>query len=144
METMFENSSIQALTGGLIIGVAASLLIMLSGRIAGISGILKGAIFSKGDRLWRGLFLIGLLAGGFICHWVTGKPVPELAIDNPLLAVLAGLIVGYGVSLGSGCTSGHGVCGIARLSPRSIVATLCFMGTGILTVTLTSLLNGGL
>lgn len=141
---MFENSTVQALIGGLIIGLSASLLIMLSGRIAGISGILKGAIFSSGDRSWRILFLLGLLVGGLICHWISGKPVPELAVHNPWMAAIAGLIVGYGVSLGSGCTSGHGVCGIARLSLRSILATLCFMGAGILTVTLGSLLRGEL
>lgn len=141
---MIESSTIQALVGGLIIGVSASVLIMLSGRIAGISGILSGALFNKADRLWRVLFLLGLLAGGYLCHLLTGKPIPELAITNPWLAIAGGLIVGYGVRLGSGCTSGHGVCGIARLSPRSIVATLSFILAGMLTVAATNLIAGGL
>jgi uncharacterized protein len=140
---MFETSTYQALAGGIMIGVAASLLIVLSGRIAGISGILSGAIFSKDDRSWRILFIGGLLIGGLLCHALTGKPVPEIAVTNPWMAVLGGLIVGYGVRLGSGCTSGHGVCGIARFSRRSIVATLCFIGAGVATVALKSFLIGG-
>ena len=140
---MFETSTYQALAGGIMIGVAASLLIVLSGRIAGISGILSGAIFSKDDRSWRILSIGGLLIGGLLCHALTGKPVPEIAVTNPWMAVLGGLIVGYGVRLGSGCTSGHGVCGIARFSRRSIVATLCFIGAGVATVALKSFLIGG-
>lgn len=141
---MPDTSTIEALLGGLMIGVSASILIMLSGKIAGISGILNGAIFETNDRVWRILFLTGLLVGGFLCHLITDKAIPEIAINNPWLAILAGLIVGYGVRLGSGCTSGHGVCGIARLSKRSFVATLVFIGAGIVTVALLKLLGGGL
>ena len=141
---MLEASTLQALVGGLIIGTSASLLILLSGRIAGISEILSGAIFNHGDRLWRFLFLAGLLVGGYLCHLVTGRPIPELAISNPWLAIASGLIVGFGVRLGSGCTSGHGVCGIARLSPRSIAATLTFIVTGMLTVAISNLVTGRL
>lgn len=141
---MFESSTMQALLGGLLIGVSASLLIMLSGRIAGISGILSGALFNRNDRLWRILFLLGLLAGGYLCHLFTNKPIPELAVSNPWLAIAGGLIVGYGVRMGSGCTSGHGVCGIARLSKRSIIATLSFMLAGMITVAITNIIGGGL
>lgn len=140
---MFESSTLQALAGGVMIGIAASLLIVLSGRIAGISSILNDAIFKKDERLWQVLFIGGLLFGGFLYHWVTGRPAPSLAVTNPWMAILGGLIVGYGVRLGSGCTSGHGVCGIARFSTRSIVATLVFIATGVLTVALKSFLAGG-
>ena len=138
---MLDESLIQALIGGLIIGVSASILILLSGRIAGISGILNGALFNSGDRFWRILFLGGLLFGGFLCHLFTGKPSPELAINSPRLAIAGGLVVGYGVRLGSGCTSGHGICGIARLSKRSIAATLCFIASGMTTVALIKMIG---
>lgn len=139
---MLEDSTIQALAGGILIGIAASLLFVLSGKTAGISGILSGAIYNREDRIWRILFIAGLLLGGVLCHQLTGKPIPELATRNPWLAIFGGLLVGYGVCMGSGCTSGHGVCGIARLSMRSIVATLCFMLTGIVTVAFKSLIAG--
>lgn len=140
---MLDSSIVQALVGGLLIGVSASLLIMLSGRVAGISGILNGVLFNRGDRLWRILFLLGLLVGGYLCHLLTDKPIPELAVTNPWLAIAGGLVVGYGVRLGSGCTSGHGVCGIARLSKRSIIATLTFIGAGMVTVAITTLIARG-
>lgn len=139
---MLEESAIQALIGGLIIGISASVLILLSGRIAGISGILHGALFSRGDRFWRILFLAGLLLGGFLCHLLTGRPPPELAVTNPWLAIVGGLVVGYGVRLGSGCTSGHGICGIARLSKRSIAATFSFIAAGMATVAILKLVGG--
>ena len=140
---MLDVSTWQALTGGLLIGLAASLLILLSGKIAGISGILSGALFNTGDRGWRIAFIAGLVGGGILCHWLTGKPVPDLVYNNYGLAIAAGLLVGYGVRMGSGCTSGHGVCGLARFSKRSVVATLCFMGSGIITVALVNMLTGG-
>ncbi|MFK7732930.1 MAG: YeeE/YedE family protein [Pseudomonadales bacterium] len=123
-----------AVFGGILIGLSAVLLMLLIGRIAGISGIVWGAIAAKSDdRLWRILFLIGLVFGAFIFHSLSGRPAPDVNENYPL-AIMAGLFVGVGVKLGSGCTSGHGVCGIGRLSSRSLVATLVFMSAGIATV----------
>jgi uncharacterized protein len=125
-----------ALMGGLFIGVSASLLLWLTGKIAGISGIANGAIWAKtsDDRTWRVLFVIGLVVGGII--YVAMFPdVIQARSGYPLWLVgVAGLLVGFGTALGSGCTSGHGVCGLARLSLRSLVATLTFLGAGIVTV----------
>jgi uncharacterized protein len=123
-----------ALAGGGLIGISVALLILLNGRIAGITGIV-GGLFKpvKGDVAWRIAFTFGLIIAPNI--WLLFGKLPEITIDaNYGLLVVAGLIVGFGARLGSGCTSGHGVCGISRLSPRSIVATLAFMGTGLLTV----------
>ena len=126
-----------SLAGGALIGISASLLILLNGRIAGITGII-GSLFkpNKGDVAWRIAFTFGLVISPII--WLMFGKLPEIKIDadNGLL-IIAGLLVGFGTRLGSGCTSGHGVCGISRLSPRSIFATLAFMGTGFLTVFLT-------
>jgi uncharacterized membrane protein YedE/YeeE len=123
-----------SLSGGVIIGIAAAMFILLNGRIAGISGILGGLLIpKKGDVLWRALFVIGMVLAP--TAWLLTGPLPEMQIDAgyPLL-IIAGLIVGISTRYGSGCTSGHGVCGISRLSPRSIVATLAFMFTGFVTV----------
>jgi uncharacterized membrane protein YedE/YeeE len=122
------------LIGGALIGLAASLLLWSTGRIAGISGIVAELLLgARGDRAWRAAFLAGLVAAGvaFALFWPGAVgPSPRTL---PVVAV-AGVLVGVGTRLGNGCTSGHGVCGISRLSPRSIVATLTFMATGILTV----------
>ena len=126
-----------SLAGGALIGISASLLILLNGRIAGITGII-GSLFkpNKGDVAWRIAFTFGLVISPII--WLMFGKLPEIQIDaNNGLLIIAGLLVGFGTRLGSGCTSGHGVCGISRLSPRSIIATLAFMGTGFLTVFLT-------
>lgn len=124
-----------ALAGGILIGISATLLLWLNGRIAGISGILNGATESvAGDRRWRWLFLLGLLAGaGGYIHWAR---VGYYAADAhaPWLMIASGLLVGAGTRLGSGCTSGHGVCGLGRLSLRSLVATMTFMATAAATV----------
>ncbi|MGZ8982952.1 MAG: YeeE/YedE family protein [Methylotenera sp.] len=123
-----------ALAGGALIGVAASLFILLNGRIAGITGIIGGLFTSRiHDAGWRVAFIVGLIAAPVV--WQLFGQLPEIRIDASygLLAV-AGLVVGIGSRYGSGCTSGHGVCGISRLSPRSIIATLAFMSTGFLTV----------
>ncbi|MEI8361895.1 MAG: YeeE/YedE family protein [Betaproteobacteria bacterium] len=123
-----------ALAGGALIGVASSLFILLNGRIAGITGIV-GGLFRPivHDAGWRIAFIIGLMIAPL--SWQLFFPLPDIKIEASysLLAV-AGLVVGLGARYGSGCTSGHGVCGIARLSPRSIIATLAFMSTGFLTV----------
>jgi len=124
-----------ALLGGALIGLSASLLLLASGRIAGIAGILGGALSSPGEeRSWRVLFLVGLIGGCLLVRTVSADAVTVSITASPFLLVLAGLLVGYGTRQANGCTSGHGVCGIARLSPRSIVATLTFMASGAATV----------
>jgi len=130
--------------GGALIGLSATLLLWSIGRIAGISGIL-GAVLRPvcPDRAWRLLFLIGLPLGALVVSAITGRgPAPRMAASTPVL-VLAGLFVGFGTQLGSGCTSGHGVCGLARRSKRSLVATLTFMLTGAITVFVVRHLLGG-
>lgn len=124
-----------ALLGGVLIGLAAGAMLLLLGRIAGISGILGGLLQATGLRElgWRGAFLIGLVAAPLCYQSAAPLPMPVLPGSQALL-LLAGLLVGYGSRLGSGCTSGHGVCGLARLSPRSVVATLTFMAAGFATV----------
>jgi uncharacterized membrane protein YedE/YeeE len=124
---MESFTPLSALAGGALIGLAAVVLMAANGRIAGISGILGGAIDGAGrDRDWRIAFLAGLVAGPLLLM-PTGL-VPETTITSSVpLLVVAGLLVGVGTAVGSGCTSGHGVCGLARLSPRSLVATLTFM-----------------
>lgn len=117
------------------------LLLFTLGRIAGVSGIVWGAITDP-DRSWRLQFIVGLIAGTAAIHAFTGKPLPAAADGPILLAVGAGLLVGFGTRLGSGCTSGHGVCGIGRRSVRSIVATLVFMAAGVATVALTNYFGG--
>lgn len=123
-----------ALAGGALIGISASLFILLNGRIAGITGIIGGLFRPVAhDAGWRIAFTVGLIAAPMA--WLLFDPLPEITIDAGYgLLVIAGLIVGFSTRYGSGCTSGHGVCGISRLSPRSIIATLAFMGTGFLTV----------
>jgi hypothetical protein len=135
---------LSALVGGALIGIAASLLLLANGRIAGISGILGSALRPVcPDRSWRLLFLLGLPLGALLAWALGGRgPAPEMAASAPVL-VLAGLLVGLGTQLGSGCTSGHGVCGLARRSKRSLVATLTFMFTGAVTVFMVRHLLGG-
>ena len=123
-----------ALTGGLLIDLAAASFLLLNGRIAGISGILGGLLVpARRDILWRVAFLAGLV--GTPSLWLLFSELPPIQIDAGYPAlIVAGLLVGIGTRYGSGCTSGHGVCGLSRLSPRSLVATLSFMATGFLTV----------
>jgi len=123
-----------SLAGGLLLGLASALFILLNGRVLGISGILGGLMRpQRGDAGWRIAFLAGLLAAP-LAWALFAQPVAPRIEAGPALLVLAGLLVGWGTRHGSGCTSGHGVCGLARLSPRSLVATLAFMGTGFATV----------
>lgn len=122
------------LIGGLLIGLTAVALLSLLGRIAGIAGIVWGAISAQPDNAWRWLFIVGLVAGPLVYQLLAGVPSPAPSPAPWWQAVAAGLLVGFGVRMGSGCTSGHGVCGIGRLSPRSLVATITFMLTGIATV----------
>jgi len=130
-------SPISATLGGILIGLAAVILMHFNGRIAGISGIFRGAIFEKGmNRLWSIMFLVGLVLAPVVWGLVGSKPIPfEMTTSWPLI-VIGGLVVGIGTRLGSGCTSGHGVCGLARVSPRSMLAVGFFMTAGVITVTL--------
>lgn len=123
-----------ALAGGVLIGVAATLLLWLNGRIAGVSGMLNGVLMPRrGDVAWRVLFLLGLIAGGGVyLALVPGAYSPRTNFPVPALLV-AGLLVGFGTRMGNGCTSGHGVCGLGRLSMRSLAAVLTFMATAIAT-----------
>lgn len=121
--------------GGLLIGAAAIVLFATWGRIMGISGMFDNMIRGI-DWQWRALFIGGTLIGALGYHLSLGIAPPPPSTAGPVVAILAGLLVGFGTRLGSGCTSGHGVCGIGRLSPRSIVATAVFIGMGVVTVTL--------
>jgi hypothetical protein len=125
---------VTALTGGVLIGLAATVLLWLNGRVAGISGILNGVIFPKtGDVAWRVAFLIGLIvAGGLYMAMVPDAALPRTDFARGGL-IVAGLLVGFGTRMANGCTSGHGVCGLGRLSLRSLVAVLTFMTTAIAT-----------
>jgi uncharacterized membrane protein YedE/YeeE len=125
---------LESLGGGLLIGLAAALFMMVHGRIMGVSGILGGILRPiKSDFLWRATFLLGLIAAPFVARMAGLISAPK--IDGSVFQlVIAGLLVGFGTALGSGCTSGHGVCGIARLSPRSLLATVLFVSSGMVTV----------
>jgi uncharacterized membrane protein YedE/YeeE len=130
--TAFTPSS--ALAGGAIIGVAALLFALFNGRIAGISGIIGGLLRSSfPDWTWRAAFLAGLIVAPIVYRLFAGMPSLTIDANYPTL-VVAGILVGLGTRYGSGCTSGHGVCGLSRLSPRSLVATLAFMAAGFATV----------
>ena len=125
-----------ALIGGALIGLSAALLLFLNGRIAGISGIAGKALFPerRGDVSWRMFFLAGLILGPLVSRLIEGNAVLfRIETSLPVL-VIAGLLVGYGTSLGGGCTSGHGICGLARFSPRSALATVVFMVVAGMTV----------
>lgn len=128
------NTWMSALLGGVLIGMAATLLLWLTGRIAGISGMLGGVLLPKqGELAWRLAFLIGLVCAGAAWLWsVPGAYVPRQGFP-PLLLVVAGVLVGIGTRMGNGCTSGHGVCGLGRLSLRSLAAVLTFMLTAVIT-----------
>lgn len=123
-----------AFTGGLVLGIATAAFILINGRILGISGIVGGLLRPRtGDAAWRIAFLLGMLSAPAVYRVVVGPMTMRIDASWGMV-VLAGLLVGLGTRFGAGCTSGHGVCGLARLSPRSLVATLAFMGTGFLTV----------
>lgn len=135
---------LSATLGGALIGLAASLMMLTNGRIAGISGIYKGLLRPQpGDIAWRAAFLLGLLVAGALFSLTSTDVVVVSAHRSLAATAVAGLIVGVGVTLGNGCTSGHGVCGLSRFSRRSLVATLTFMGTGFITATTIQLVFGG-
>ncbi|WP_413771942.1 YeeE/YedE family protein [Vibrio alginolyticus] len=126
-----------SLLGGIIVGVSAITLMLFTGKTAGISGILNGAVESA-DRVWRIVFLIAMVLGGLFAVYVLGGHVPDQYSGDLILVIVAGLLVGVGMRIGNGCTSGHGICGIGRFSIRSVVATCTFMATAMLTVLLVS------
>ncbi|MGM0767577.1 MAG: YeeE/YedE family protein [Pseudomonadota bacterium] len=123
-----------ALAGGILVGIAAASFVLLNGRIAGISGILGGLLTPRsGDISWRVAFMAGLVGAPLV--WLLAADMPQIEVEAGYPAlIIAGLLVGVGTRYGSGCTSGHGVCGLSRLSPRSLVATLSFMAAGFVTV----------
>ena len=134
METVF--TPISSFGGGLAIGLGAVILMLSLGRILGATGILSGTVFveDKEELKWRAAMILGMIAAPILIFLFTGK-MPEVNVPiSPLMIVLGGVIVGFGASLGSGCTSGHGVCGLSRLSVRSLVAVPTFMATGVITL----------
>ena len=141
---MANFTPVSAAIGGALIGLSAVLLALFTGHIAGVSGIFAGLINPQtSDRPWRAAFIAGLIAAPFIATLIGhAVPVPQMP-GSYVTIVIGGLLVGFGTRLGSGCTSGHGICGIARLSPRSIVATFVFMAAAIGVVALTHHVPGG-
>lgn len=130
--------------GGILIGAAASLLLLFNGRVTGISGIIGGALKApSGEYAWRWYFLGGLFTGGLMLAFLRPESFVAPANANLFDYALAGLLVGFGTVMGNGCTSGHGVCGISRLSMRSILATVTFIGFGVLGLLLFKLVRGG-
>ena len=134
---MTDFEVLMPLTGGILIGISASMMLLFSGRIAGVSGIFGGMLFQQGkERAWRLSFITGLIGGGILLYPINAEFF-ENSSGRGLLAVnIAGFLVGIGTRIGGGCTSGHGVCGIGRLSVRSIVATVTFVFAGMVAVVL--------
>lgn len=138
------NSTLNSLFGGALIGLAVTLMLLFNGRVTGISGIIASSLGKpEKEGLWRWTFLVGIIAGGYLMHHFYPNYFLNLSGRNSILVGIAGLLVGYGTVLGSGCTSGHGICGVSRFSIRSIVATLTFMAFGVIAVQIVRLLNGG-
>ncbi len=124
-----------AITGGLLIGISACVLLLFAGRIAGLSGIINGIIRpEKGELSWRAIFVVSLLAGAAIHYYFFIHPAFIKDTFSPFQMLVGGFLVGFGAHLGGGCTSGHGVCGLGRLSLRSLIATITFMLTAVITV----------
>jgi len=135
---------VQSLIGGILLGLSAAGMLYFVGRILGISGICSGLITAKrGETLWRGVFIAGLMAGGMTTLLIKPELLHFEVERSTLAVIVAGLLVGVGVRLGNGCTSGHGICGIGRLSPRSIIAVATFMAAGAITVYFINHVLGG-
>lgn len=131
-----------SLAGGVLVGIAAAMFVLLNGRIAGVSGVVGGLLVpAKGDVAWRLAFVLGLVGAPLVYLLFTAVPQSQIDAGN-LALVVAGLLVGIGTRYGSGCTSGHGVCGLSRLSARSLAATAAFMAAGFITVYITRHLLG--
>ena len=139
-----QFTPIDSLLGGILIGISSTAMLALLGRIAGISGIVGGLLGAeRGDATWRAAFTAGLLAGGALLVGVRPEKF-AMSLDRSIPSLLvAGLLVGFGTRLGSGCTSGHGVCGIARMSRRSVVATVTFMASGAVAAAIITHVFGG-
>ena len=136
---------IYGLIGGAIIGIAVSIMLLFNGRVTGISGIIGGALKPKAsDFGWRFMFIAGLLAGGFIIRLMNPSLISTQTNATYFDYVLGGVLVGFGTLLGNGCTSGHGVCGLSRLSIRSLVSTLTFISFGIISVLIFKMVRGSL
>lgn len=131
---MAEVNWFAALIGGMLIGLSGTILLAFDGRIAGISGIVNGAIKFKPEENWRWLFIAGMLGGGLIYEYVFASEPTPVSSFAPVAMIVGGFLVGVGTRMGNGCTSGHGVCGLGRLSFRSLVAVITFMITAIITV----------
>ena len=134
---MTEVNWIGALAGGMLIGLSATILLAFDGRIAGISGIINGALKFTKEENWRWLFIVGMLVGGFLYEYVLAFEPTPLSSFAPGAMIVGGLLVGFGTRMGNGCTSGHGVCGLGRLSFRSLVAVITFLMSAIITVFIT-------
>ena len=131
--------------GGVIIGLAATVMLLFSGKVTGISGIVGETLSSKTpDKKWRLLFIAGLVLGGFVLNILQPEMFTVISSAAPLDYVIAGFLVGFGTLMGNGCTSGHGVCGISRFSPRSIIATITFITAGIISVVVFRFIKGEL
>lgn len=132
---MHDFTPLSGAIGGALIGLAAALLLAFNGRIAGISGIVGGLLPPRaGDMAWRLLFVAGLALGALLVRLSSGAPLAQTSGTSTLMLALGGVLVGFGSRLGAGCTSGHGICGLARLSPRSMVAVGTFMASAMITV----------
>ncbi|HIB83383.1 MAG TPA: YeeE/YedE family protein [Chromatiaceae bacterium] len=141
---MDNFTPIASLIGGILIGLATAGMLIFNGRIAGVSGIFSGVInASKNDTAWRVAFIGGLMGGGLLTMGFYPEAISSHIDRSVLSVILAGLLVGIGARLGSGCTSGHGVCGIGRLAPRSLVATAVFMTTGVIAAVVVGQVFGG-
>ncbi|MDA0306385.1 MAG: YeeE/YedE family protein [Proteobacteria bacterium] len=140
-----ENfTPVASLLGGMLIGIAALVLLAFNGHIAGVTGVARGVLTPKqNDTLWRVVFLLGLVVGPFVFQAVSGETIVSTITSSTLTLVIGGLLVGFGTSMGNGCTSGHGICGLGRVSKRSLAATGAFMATAIVTVYMMRHVLGG-
>lgn len=138
------NQALHSLSGGALIGLAVTVMLFFNGRITGVSGIVASSLARPTrDSLWRLLFIAGLIAGGFLIQVIRPDFFFNSSGRSSVAVIFAGLLVGYGTVMGSGCTSGHGICGVSRLSLRSVIATLTFMLFGFLTVFAIRIFAGG-
>ncbi|MGB1870641.1 MAG: YeeE/YedE family protein [Candidatus Puniceispirillaceae bacterium] len=136
-----EFTPAASFAGGAMIGVAALFLMLLNGRVMGMSGILSGLLVTRPDWPWRLAFVIGVIVGPFIFMAVTGAPIERQTVMSGPLVYVAAFLVGLGTAVGSGCTSGHGICGLSRLSLRSFAAVMAFMVSAVITVALVRFLG---